>query len=494
MSEERFTTIVEEDIARIGTWVAAQSDSLRTKLGMVLLHCTDSTYAVDYLREQCDAIGRTACELDKLILLNYEAFLKAAKKHDKWIGLSTRPWMLTRLSTAVFFHERFDKVVSGLSDAYAILRAREHPVGKVVWEPPSEFNRCTTKYWVKPEDVLAVKLALIKQIPVLIFGRATGSAGPANQPSDSSLITSVYLDNDSLDVYNSRLDRLAGATLYRLRWYGPRTGPDQHVYVERKTHRGAEDKKAGLLSVKERFRVRWSDIGHLLAGTMDLKLCVEDPLRADGEKEEGVTYAVNLAHQCQQEIALRRLQPISTIVYYRTSFQLSSSNTVRSTLDCQLRMVDETSTRGSLAPDEWYRPLQDELNKDIHEFPYSVLEIKLQGDTPEWVTELTNSGKISKCYKFSKYLVRCAALQTPCTAPNRTNSPPSISTQWSSSDIPSPKLPTGSTSRASTFCCRSGAPAAAAPAAPPPPPCLWTGDQARPPCLEAPARPPWRAA
>jgi hypothetical protein len=39
-----------------------------------------------------------------------QGFLKIAKKHDKWIGLSTRPWMLARLSTASFFHERFDKV------------------------------------------------------------------------------------------------------------------------------------------------------------------------------------------------------------------------------------------------------------------------------------------------------------------------------------------------------------------------------------------------
>lgn len=87
------------------------------------------------------------CELDKLILLNYEGFLKIAKKHDKWVGLSTRPWMLARLASAAFFHERFDKIVSGLSDAYATLRLREHPEEVGVWAPPSEFNRNTTKYW-----------------------------------------------------------------------------------------------------------------------------------------------------------------------------------------------------------------------------------------------------------------------------------------------------------------------------------------------------------
>jgi uncharacterized membrane protein YidH (DUF202 family) len=338
--------------------------------------------------------------------------LKIAKKHDKWIGLSTRPWMLTRLSKASFFRERFDKVVSELSDVYAILRTREHPEEKVIWEPPSEFNRCTTKYWVKPEDVLPVKCELIKHIPVLIFGRklTVGAAGGANQPSDSSLVTSVYLDNDTSDIYHSRLDRLDNATLFRFRWYGPRAGPTQAVYVERKTHRGPEKKKAGLLSTKERFRVEWSDISCLLAGELDLSKRVEAPLRKDGAKEEDISYAMNLASECQQEIVARQLHPVSTTVYYRTSFQLSSSNAVRSTLDCQLRMVDESRPGESLSPDEWYRPLTGELNKDVHEFPYSVLEIKLQGDAPAWVRALIASGKLIECYKFSKVgLLRSAA-------------------------------------------------------------------------------------
>lgn len=438
MTEERFVKIVEDDMQRIGHWVTLQSESLHAKLGLLLTSCSDESYPIDYLRgerqqarlqrerpadsrpaEQADELGRMACELDKLILLNYEGFLKIAKKHDKWIGLSTRPWMLARLSTASFFHERFDKIVSGLSDAYDMLRLREHPEIKVVWAPPSEFNRATTKYWVKPEDVLLVKCAMIKEIPVLFFGRepTVGAVDGSNQPSDSSLITSVYLDNDSLDIYHTRLDREDGATLFRFRWYGPRSGPNQSVYVERKTHMGPEKKKAGLLSVKERFMVKWSDISDLLSGKMDLTKRVEEPLRAAGESEEAVAYAMNLANECQLEIAARRLQPVVTTVYYRTAFQLSSSNNVRSTFDSQLRMVDETATRTSLGEDEWYRPLNNELIKDVHEFPYSVLEIKLQGDAPEWVTRLIESGKIIKCYKFSKYLHSIVVLGHPVHKP-----------------------------------------------------------------------------
>lgn len=88
-----------------------------------------------------------------------QGFLKIAKKHDRWIGLTTRPWMLARLSAASFFHERFDKIISGLSEAYALLRIRTAGAGGEagVWQPPSSFERKTNKYWVKPEDVLWLK-------------------------------------------------------------------------------------------------------------------------------------------------------------------------------------------------------------------------------------------------------------------------------------------------------------------------------------------------
>jgi SPX domain protein involved in polyphosphate accumulation len=62
--------------------------------------------------------------------------------------------------------------------------------------------------------------------------------------------TSVYLDNDQLELYHGRLDKSPGANALRLRWYG--AGDPQLVFVERKTHR---EKWMGEVSVKERFTV-----------------------------------------------------------------------------------------------------------------------------------------------------------------------------------------------------------------------------------------------
>ena len=99
-------------------------------------------------------------KLDRFVLLNYTGFVKIVKKHDLLTGHNTLPWLLTRLSVdGSFMQQRFDTMVTSLSDAYAAVRARRSGTsGKAsTWVPPSNFERSTTKYWVAPEDVLAVK-------------------------------------------------------------------------------------------------------------------------------------------------------------------------------------------------------------------------------------------------------------------------------------------------------------------------------------------------
>ena len=189
-----------------------------------------------------DEVAQAAVRLDRFVLLSYAGFVKIAKKHDRLTGLCTRPWLLSRLASGELMRARFDKVVTSLSDAYAAVRARRAggaPDGGEAWVPPSDFERATTKYWVAPEDVLGVKLTLVRHLPVLIFGRSAPLDAAQDVPSDSSLISSVYLDSAALDVYRTRLEREEGATLIRVRWYGDAAGDsnaDAELFVERKTH------------------------------------------------------------------------------------------------------------------------------------------------------------------------------------------------------------------------------------------------------------------
>lgn len=74
---------------------------------------------------------------------------------------------------------------------------------------------------------------------------------------------------------------------------------------------------------------------------------------------------------------------------------------VRVSLDCQLRMsaVDGSHVRTGKS----FLALPESHDTRI-EFPYSILEIKLADDQPEWVSRLLSSGMVIEVAAFSKYL------------------------------------------------------------------------------------------
>ena len=190
--------------------------------------------------------------------------------------------------TALLGMLRLDSIVLGLSDAYALLQLAEsdahaaalHAAGLDVddpWVPPQKFSRVTRKFWIRLDDVMRFKMEIIKHLPVLVYGtrRKLTSIDPGELPflpapmvSDSSPISSVYLDNlPDLVSYHARLRREDGATAVRLRWYGKRDPEDRSstIFVERKVHREAVE-QVGDGSVKERVGVPQGQIPRLLAG------------------------------------------------------------------------------------------------------------------------------------------------------------------------------------------------------------------------------------
>jgi uncharacterized membrane protein YidH (DUF202 family) len=274
--------------------------------------------------------------------------------------------------------------------------------------------------------------ALVKHLPVLIFGRAAGfNAAQRDVPSDSSLISSVYFDNPALDVYRERLERNEGATLIRVRAYGDIGGAgadEAELFVERKTH---HESWTTDNSVKERcvthasaraqpaalrcadacahcrrsFRLKGKHVASLLRGELDLEAQLEK-LRAGGATEADVARTRALAAEVDQELHARSLAPSLRTVYYRTAFQLATSNAVRVSLDTQLRMVDE---RGCAAAgiNGWCRRLDAAAplaSHEVVEFPFAILEIKLQDQPPDWIADLLASGRLVQCTKFSKFL------------------------------------------------------------------------------------------
>ena len=87
-------------------------------------------------------------------------------------------WKTSGLFAGAF--AAFDAAVLALSRAYAAIRNASSDATSdansaasardAVWTPPTTFERRTTKYWIRPRDVLRVKLATCKHLPVLVFG------------------------------------------------------------------------------------------------------------------------------------------------------------------------------------------------------------------------------------------------------------------------------------------------------------------------------------
>ena len=76
---------------------------------------------------------------------------------------------------------------------------------------------------------MPLKLAILRNLPVLVFNPdkefEPKDAGKymstyVNTISHPSAITSIYFDNEDLELYLGRLEKTEGAQAIRLRWYG----------------------------------------------------------------------------------------------------------------------------------------------------------------------------------------------------------------------------------------------------------------------------------
>jgi uncharacterized membrane protein YidH (DUF202 family) len=102
--------------------------------------------------------------------------------------------------------------------------------------------------------------------------------------------------------------------------------------------------------------------------------------------------------------------------YMRTAFQIPFDATVRVSLDTNLCMISERGYDLESGK-RWHRdPKVPIKNTEIARFPHAVLEIKLEvkegASTPQWVTDLQNSGMLYEVHKFSKFIHGCATLQS----------------------------------------------------------------------------------
>lgn len=210
-------------------------------------------------------------------------------------------------------------------------------------------------------------MLLAKRIPVLIFGldhkkedkKRMNKFGMRSRPlwtnkvpsnvsdSDSvtetpkftisSLISSVYYDNDQHEIYKERSAKEEGAILIRTRWYGSIT-PTKNIFIERKTHH--DKKTTGEASVKERFEIAFQNFEGFVTGELSPETLREEYKKQMSKKK--LEEMIELATDVQDAIVQRELHPVVRTTYIRSAFQDQQSNDFRATLDTHLCLSKET--------------------------------------------------------------------------------------------------------------------------------------------------------
>ncbi|GAA5825855.1 hypothetical protein JCM11251_000027 [Rhodosporidiobolus azoricus] len=346
--------------------------------------------------------------------LNYTGFIKIVKKHDKRTGFTLKgPFMREFLEKRPFYKENYDAIIVQLSRLYNLVRTRGHPVqgDSSAGGSQAAFVRQTTKYWVHPDNYVQLKLVILKHLPILVF-----NPDKPFEQADAA-ISSIYFDNENLDLYMGRLEKTEGAEAVRLRWYGGMNV--KQIFVERKTHR--ED-WTGEKSVKERFPIPEHLVNDYLAGKYSMDETFE-ALRKKGKKsDKEIDGMIKLAREVQAAVKHKKLCPVMRTFYNRTAFQLPGDARVRISFDTQLSLIREDNWDGrQRSRDNWRRtdigidwPFEQLPADDKELFPYGVLEVKLQTqmgqEPPEWVKELVSSHLVEAVPKFSKFIHGCATL------------------------------------------------------------------------------------
>ncbi|EEA05857.1 uncharacterized protein CMU_016060 [Cryptosporidium muris RN66] len=387
--------------------------------------------------------GNEIIHLDFYIRTNFKILLRLGQFFDVMLDSTTNVWFQAHLTKEPFVDINIDILLVLLSVAWGRYRELEFMILNIdkekimfdrqnmrnrpiqlssnsqddksskLWKPPETFLRCTTKYWVHPNNVVAAKACIVRYIPYLIFGRSNEELETLLDPykcvksceivdpkkiEESQVITSVYLDNKSTQCYWNRIIRYEKAQLLRLRCYGFNSGAkDMEIFIERKTH---HESWTGEKSTKERFSLPQSYVFPYLKGKLSIDSLINQKIF---DKKYITEKTAKLAKEMQEYIVENNLQPFVRTSYLRAAFQHQDNNQIRFSIDTNLCMVNEYIPNGH-QNEPWCRLAEEVLSKnEVTRFPYAILEVKLQTEQPIWVSEMLKRCSATLVYKFSKF-------------------------------------------------------------------------------------------
>ena len=194
----------------------------------------------------------------------------------------------------------------------------------------------------------------------------------------------------------------------RLRWFGGlEDSPD--VTLERKTVAEEEGSREQRLKLKRKYILPFikGEYAHE-------KTIAKLRERGDEHKKEADNLEAKV-DDIQAFISSEKLQPMLRANYKRTAFQVPGDDSIRVSIDTDLKFTRETSADGADGPETLRNfPAPRAATEEASEFPWAVLTIKLRDERkqrgPTWVRDLTNSHLLREAPRFSKFVHGVAAL------------------------------------------------------------------------------------
>ncbi|KAF9976605.1 vacuolar transporter chaperone [Actinomortierella ambigua] len=425
--EEHFTNQLVQELVKVASFQSIKLNEIRLRTE----HCEDTirqdqhgdssalpqTYPTKKTSEKLTLASFvvTEAEINKITediqdlarfqRLNYTAFLKILKKHDKHTGFELRQKFITRhLSEHPFHKQSLEPIVKRLSSLYSIVRtgaasptvSKAHSIVSSDYEndhDADQFVSKKTSFWVHPDNIMDLKMLILKYLPLVVYEptpalnsshRSTSQL--CDRLSSESPVSTVYLDNADLDLFMSHVEHQDREETIRLRWYG---AEQKQIWVERQQQHHQRSTSGSLLPTtvtaaspstattassssqsstlggrgednttssvgdggddalgpntvfKHRFPIKAKHVPSLLRGEANVDKIVNQ-LRLQTHKSESEVQAFkDKTRAVQAQIQKRGLVPVVQTFFNRTAFQVPGDYRVRITLDTEVAMVRE---------------------------------------------------------------------------------------------------------------------------------------------------------
>ncbi|KAF2204348.1 SPX-domain-containing protein [Delitschia confertaspora ATCC 74209] len=369
---------------------------------------------------ELDSITKEVNELEKYNRINYTAFYKATKKHDRKRGdaYKLRPFLETRLAELPFNKEDYSPLLYRLSAMYSFVRQSLDGKSKESLsfsENTADETFTSYKFWVHPENLLEVKTNILRRLPVLVYNPQTSKTADGFQRDPT--LTSIYFDNPKFSLYTGKVSHELDAASLRLRWYGLLAEkPD--ILFEKKVM------KEGDSSENEKFPIKDKYVQPFIEGSYRMEKSIHKLEGRAGDDQGRLDDFKKSVEDIQSFIRDNELQPVLRANYTRTAFQIPGDDRIRISLDTNLALIREDALdpeRPCRDPEEWHRkdiddaqmeyPFKGIRKGEINRFPFAILEIKIKGRKKyEWVEDLMDSHLVKDAPKFSKFVHGVATL------------------------------------------------------------------------------------